>query len=137
MLKEEMRSAALAKRDAVDADWRTRQSGRLASFVDDLGFDDVTLVSGFLPIRSEIDLQPLMLALHDNGVPLCLPVVLDRETIIFRRYAPGMDLVDTGFGTRGPGPDVETVDPDVMLVPLAGFDDRGNRLGYGAGHYDR
>jgi 5-formyltetrahydrofolate cyclo-ligase len=29
------------------------------------------------------------------------------------------------------------LDPNVMLVPLAAFDARGHRLGYGAGHYDR
>ena len=29
------------------------------------------------------------------------------------------------------------LDPDIMLVPLAAFDARGHRIGYGAGHYDR
>ena len=29
------------------------------------------------------------------------------------------------------------LDPDILLVPLAAFDDRGHRIGYGAGHYDR
>jgi 5-formyltetrahydrofolate cyclo-ligase len=42
-----------------------------------------------------------------------------------------------GFGTSGPGRDAAVLDPQLMLVPLAAFDAAGNRIGYGAGHYDR
>ena len=63
--------------------------------------------------------------------------VLDRETIVFREFVRGADLVRTGFGTSGPGPEAEVLEPDVLIMPLSSFDARGNRLGYGAGHYDR
>jgi len=135
--KSDFRSLALKKRDATDPDWRATQSTKLIEFAGQLELTKRSLISGFLPIRSEIDLRPLMNALHANGVSLCLPVVLDRETIVFRRFLPGMELIHTGFGTFGPGQDAEIVDPDTMLMPLAAFDDHGNRLGYGAGHYDR
>jgi 5-formyltetrahydrofolate cyclo-ligase len=95
------------------------------------------VVSGFFPIRSEADIRPLMARLKARGARLCLPVVLDRETIVFRELVTGAELVDTGFGTRGPGPEAEVLDPDLLLVPLSAFDGRGNRIGYGAGHYDR
>ena len=108
-------------------------AGRAAEI--DLGHGPV--VSGLLPIRSEADLRPLMAALADRGARLALPVVLDRETIVFRALVRGAEMVSTGFGTSGPGPDAAVLDPDVMLVPLAAFDRRGHRLGYGAGHYDR
>ncbi|MEN0000125.1 MAG: 5-formyltetrahydrofolate cyclo-ligase [Pseudomonadota bacterium] len=137
MTKSDIRKKALLQRDATAPDWRAAQAEKLAIFADALALAPGALVSGFLPIRSEIDVQPLMASLHLRGHGLCLPVVLDRETIIFRRYAPSMALIDTGFGTRGPGAEAEQVDPDVMLMPLAAFDARGNRLGYGAGHYDR
>ena len=61
----------------------------------------------------------------------------DRTTIVFRELVRGTALVDTGFGTAGPGEDAEILDPGIMLVPLAAFDRRGHRIGYGAGHYDR
>ncbi|MEO0543909.1 MAG: 5-formyltetrahydrofolate cyclo-ligase [Pseudomonadota bacterium] len=137
MEKADLRRSALKNRDALDPDWRAQQSDKFSQFAASINFSEGAVISGFLPIRSEIDLVPLMRVLHQRGASLCLPVVLDRETIVFRRYAPGMPLVDTGFGTRGPGPNAEAVDPDIMLVPLAAFDARGNRLGYGAGHYDR
>jgi 5-formyltetrahydrofolate cyclo-ligase len=78
-----------------------------------------------------------MLRLRMRGASLCLPVVLDRETIAFRQFASEVVLVKTGFGTTGPGPDAKVVDPEIMLVPLSAFDAYGNRIGYGAGHYDR
>lgn len=94
-------------------------------------------VSGFLPIRSELDLRPTMALLAGRGARLCVPAILDRETIVFRELVRGAPLVDMGFGTYGPGPEADILEPDLMLVPLAAFDARGHRIGYGAGYYDR
>jgi 5-formyltetrahydrofolate cyclo-ligase len=81
--------------------------------------------------------RPLMFALRESGARLCLPAILDETTIVFRELVRGAALVDMGFGTAGPGNEAETLDPDIMLVPLAAFDPRGHRIGYGAGYYDR
>ncbi len=62
-----------------------------------------TLIAGYWPIRSEIDPRPLLSAFRAKGARLCLPVVLDKETIAFREYLPDTELVQTGFGTMGPG----------------------------------
>ena len=82
-------------------------------------------------------MRPLMFALRENGARLCLPAILDKTTIVFRELVRGAALVDMGFGTAGPGEEAETLDPEIMLVPLAAFDSRGHRIGYGAGYYDR
>ena len=137
-LKKQLRLEALGRRDALDVAWRIEASLRMADAgAGAIDFAPGTIVSGFLPIRSEADTRPLMSALREKGAKLCLPIVLDRETIIFRELLRGAPMVDTGFGTSGPGPDAEVVDPEMLLVPLAAFDPRGHRLGYGAGHYDR
>lgn len=135
--KKMLRGAALARRDALDPLWREAVSFKLAGVADALAISPGTVVSAFLPIRSEIDLRPLMAVLSQKDVRLCLPAVVDRNTIDFREYLPGQELVDTGFGTTGPGPDATVLDPSVMLMPLAAFDARGERIGYGAGYYDR
>jgi len=89
------------------------------------------------PEPMQVEGAPLMFALRENGARLCLPAILDKTTIVFRELVRGAALVEMGFGTAGPGDDAETLDPDIMLVPLAAFDSRGHRIGYGAGYYDR
>ncbi len=136
-LKKTIREEALACRDALDAQYRIEASLSLAAAAPGFAIAPGTVVSGFLPIKSEIDLRPLMAALATAGARLCLPVVMDRHHIAFRELIRTASLVDTGFGTVGPGPDAPVLEPDVMLVPLAAFDARGHRIGYGAGYYDR
>ena len=141
MDKAALRHEALAARDAIPGDRRIEKSLAAADTAMTLpALADLmpgTVVAGFRPIRSEIDARPLMDALRRVGARLCLPAVVDRETIVFRELLRTAELVDTGFGTVGPGPDATVLEPELLIVPCAAFDRRGGRLGYGAGHYDR
>ncbi|WP_165217853.1 5-formyltetrahydrofolate cyclo-ligase [Affinirhizobium pseudoryzae] len=136
--KSRLRSERLAERDRLAADLRIEKSLELCDHGSrSIAVEAGTIVSGFSPIRSEADIRPLMADLKRQGARLCLPVILDKQTIIFRELVPGADLVPMGFGTFGPGPDAEELDPDLMLVPLSAFDAQGQRIGYGGGYYDR
>ena len=135
--KASIRAAVLARRDALAPERRIEMSLAMAEASEALSFDPGAVIAGYLPIRSEPDLRPMLARLRERGARLCLPVVLDRETIVFREFVRGADLVRTGFGTSGPGPEAQVLEPDVLIMPLSSFDARGNRLGYGAGHYDR
>ncbi|SCY61582.1 5-formyltetrahydrofolate cyclo-ligase [Rhizobium sp. NFACC06-2] len=136
--KARLRGERLAARDALTLAERQQKSQSIrAHGASDIPFAPGTVISGFMPIRSEADTRPLMEALRTRGGRLVLPVVLDRETIVFRAFETDTLLVKTGFGTTGPGEDAEVLDPDILLVPLSVFDGKGQRVGYGAGHYDR
>ncbi|MDQ0457043.1 5-formyltetrahydrofolate cyclo-ligase [Rhizobium paknamense] len=136
--KEALRRQCLARRDSLTPEERLSFSTTLCRHaLEGLSLAASDTMSGYYPIRSEADIRPLLESLRQGGQAICLPVVLDRETIAFRLWPVGAELVNTGFGTRGPGPELAEVDPDVLLMPLAGFDCQGNRIGYGAGHYDR
>ena len=136
-LKKQLRAEALARRDALDPQWRIEASLGMAEWAQRIPVEPGDVVSGFWPMRSEVDVRPLMFAFREQGARLCLPAILDRTTIVFRELMRGAPLVDMGFGTHGPGPEAAVLDPDLMLVPLAAFDARGHRIGYGAGYYDR
>jgi 5-formyltetrahydrofolate cyclo-ligase len=137
-LKAELRSARLTARDAIPVAERIEKSLQLADHgLASIPFEPGATISGFLPIRSEVDLRPLMSGLRGRGARICVPVILDKETIVFRELVAGAPLIDCGFGTSAPGPEAAVLQPDVMLVPLAAFDKAGHRIGYGGGYYDR
>lgn len=136
--KAALRAGRLAMRDAMTPAERLEKSRAIrAHALDGLAVAPGSVVSGYYPIRSEADIMPLLDVLHGLGARVCLPAVIDRETIVFRDHDPALPLADAGFGTKGPDVAAPLADPDLILLPLSAFDARGNRIGYGAGHYDR
>jgi 5-formyltetrahydrofolate cyclo-ligase len=133
--KAALRADALVRRDALDPSFRQAASRRIAERV--LALPTLAEpVSLFWPIRSEVDTRPLIEALAARGLRLALPVVV-RPSLHFRAFAPGDPLRLGRFGLSEPLETAERLAPKTLLVPLAAFDRAGNRIGYGAGFYDR
>ena len=139
-LKVAARKAASAARKKAAAEvGRDTASDAIASnFLQSLSLEQVEVISGFLPIGSEIDTRPLLRKVLAKGIDICLPAVLKRDhPLEFRQWRDGDPLVDEDFGTQAPAPTATVVLPDVLIVPLLAFDRAGYRLGYGGGFYDR
>ncbi len=139
--KSALRAAALGRRSEIDPDRRAAFAEALAAhglaLVRDFADGQTTAVSAFLPIRGEPDTLPLLAALADGGFVTSLPATPPRgEPLRFRAWRPGDALRPGRFGTLEPSAEAAEVEPEVLFVPLAGFDRRGHRLGYGAGYYD-
>ncbi len=137
-LKQHFRKEALARRDNLDPVWRIEQALHISETMSAaIAVEPGQVVSGYWPMRSEIDVRPLLYSLAERRARLCLPAILDKTTMVFRELVRGAPLVAMGFGTFGPDATAEVLDPAVMLVPLAAFDARGHRIGYGGGFFDR
>ncbi|NNF80762.1 MAG: 5-formyltetrahydrofolate cyclo-ligase [Rhizobiales bacterium] len=96
------------------------------------------VVSGFYPYKSEIDLLGLLRRLSGEGRTTCLPIVLKAgQPLLFKAWAPGEATEPGAWDIPIPVASAQTVEPDIMLVPLLSFDRAGYRLGYGGGFYDR
>lgn len=107
-----------------------------------------TRVALFLADDGEPDLAPARHGLAATGVPLALPGLQPADRVAagspadvmdFRPWAPGEELHEGRFGIVEPATDVRLAPADLGLVltPLVGFDAAGNRIGRGAGYYDR
>jgi 5-formyltetrahydrofolate cyclo-ligase len=136
--KPDARRAALAARAAAHA--KGAGAARLAAghVLELVGaLRHVGTVAGYLPVRSEIDPRPAMLALAGLGYRVAVPVVEARgRPLAFRTWTPGAATERGAFGIEAPVAG-EAAEPDVLLAPLLAFDAEGHRLGYGGGFYDR
>jgi 5-formyltetrahydrofolate cyclo-ligase len=95
------------------------------------------IVSGFMPLKSEINPLPLMQKLSEAGASFALPAIVGRgKPLIMRAWEFGGPLDRGQWGIREPKPEAPEVAPDILLVPMLAFDRNGYRIGYGAGYYD-
>lgn len=137
--KAQLRLAAQTQRSAVPQADRADAAKRAAAhFFDAVPLEPGQIVAAYWPVRDEIDCRPVLSRLMDAFQPVCLPVVLAEDRpLSLRLWEPGQPLYPSGFGTLAPIESAPEVEPDIVIVPLLGFDGMGTRLGYGQGYYDR
>jgi 5-formyltetrahydrofolate cyclo-ligase len=128
----------IQRRTALPSDIRRRlresACARLVEAVDLRAF----VVLGFCwPIRGEFDVRGIAKEYLASGGQLALPVVVQRSAPVeFWRWHPGMPMQKGVWNIPIPK-QRDILTPDVVIVPLVGFDGSGYRLGYGGGYFDR
>jgi 5-formyltetrahydrofolate cyclo-ligase len=98
------------------------------------------LVAGYWAVGGEMPLHAACTSLRSREQKYCLPLLAEPGPLRFAAWKPGAPLRHNRYGI--PEPDVTQGDLaanelDLVLLPLLGFDRNGNRLGMGAGYYDR
>jgi 5-formyltetrahydrofolate cyclo-ligase len=136
--KRAAREAAVAARETADRAGPGAAREAAGHALEEIGhLREVRCVSAYLPIRTEIDSLPVMLALAGLGFRVCVPVIEGRgRPLRFRAWTPGVALVPGPYDVPMPATG-DWLEPDALLVPLLAYDDRAFRLGYGGGFYDR
>ncbi len=95
-------------------------------------------VASYVPVGSEADPSPLARAAVDAGCVVALPHVVSRtQPMRFLSWDTEAALATGPYGLSQPAEDAAELAPDIILTPLVGFDRAGNRIGQGAGYYDR
>ena len=110
---------------------------QIAAWLQSIGIQDRTMFL-FAALKGEPDLLPLLHEVH--GVHVALPRILNKTTMEFRRHRQGDVLIPGPLGIREPDQSKEVVLPgprDVIFVPALALSRSGQRIGHGAGYYDR
>ena len=139
--KSALRRDLRGKRDAFVADLRDHERALCFSVPPSplaRLFAQEPVVAGYVAMGSEADPTKLLSAAHAAGCNIVLPHVMSKaQPMRFLSHEWDAPLHKGAFGLMQPAADAPPVTPDVVLIPLVGFDREGNRLGQGAGHYDR
>ena len=129
--KDALRKAAFVARKLAFAAGQGQAAELLADF---LSAHRGKALAGYMAMRTEIDPMAAMAA-HQG--PVCVPVIVaNGQPLKFREWSPGCRMEMGAFGAEIPA-EGAWIEPEVLIVPLVGFDARGYRLGYGGGFYDR
>ena len=131
------------RRSLNDSIKRSATSAITKNFSRALNFRKATRVAFYMACDGEIDPLPLCLMAHHLGKKCYLPRVVSHSNILtFERYIPGQTtLITNQYGIAEPKHNPrDAIAPwklDIVITPLVAFDREGNRLGMGAGYYDR
>ncbi len=138
--KETLRQALRLKRGEISpeqyAAWSTEITKRLLEIL--RPFQTILVYVSKPP---EVDTQPLIAALLEEGKDVIVPIIQCEDCSLRLSYIRTPDVLVPGtFSVPEPLGNEIPADPakiEVALIPLLGFDAGGNRIGYGAGYYDR
>lgn len=139
-MKQELRKQILAARDALTTAERTRKSSEIADRLFSLPeITNSAAILFFASFRSEVDTIPMIRKALSQGKRVLLPKVQRRDLGIFEIREYDRDVAPGAWGIPEPSESfpVQLAQIDAIIVPGAAFDERGNRLGYGAGFYDK
>lgn len=136
------RARLLAERATLSVSARQDAAERITPRLDDLirarfGQIEGLTISGWWPIKAELNLRHWLAYLVGQGATVALPVVLTPAApLVFRPWTPDCHMVQGFWKIPIPAEGPEVI-PDVTLAPLVGWDAAGFRLGYGGGYFDR
>ncbi len=116
---------------ADNAENRNEAAFRRSALFDDV-LNAASSVGSYLPCGGEPD--PARLTSKATSFPVVAP---GHRMMTFHRWSAGDPLDTTLWGGQQPAATAERVEPDLILVPMLGFDHAFNRIGQGGGYYDR
>ena len=139
-MKDKIRKQVLAARDNMLPALRATKSQEIEERLFSLSkFKSACAVVFFASFRSEVETGPMIRRALASGKRVILPKVKGKELELFEIKNFDKDVSPGAWGIPEPRESrpVRLDQVDVIVVPGAAFDELGNRLGYGAGFYDR
>jgi 5-formyltetrahydrofolate cyclo-ligase len=137
--RRQQRQRLVADRLALSPQHRQRLTAVIVERLTALRIGDAgDCVAFYWPMRGEPDLRPFVRSLIERGAGVALPVVVaERRPLEFWRWDVRSRMRRQAVWDIPVPAERVPADPQVLLIPLIGFDRRCHRLGHGGGYYDR
>ena len=133
--KKKLREKFLKIRSSIKN--KKEKEKKICSFLSSLNFEKKTILSGYYPVRNEVNILPFLKHLQKKEYTICLPCIVKIESfLIFKRWGLETEMKEGKFNIHEPNNNL-LEEPSKILVPLLAFDKNNYRLGYGGGFYDR
>ena len=135
MNKSILRKNLLIKRSKVKN--RSQNEFKIFQRLETIINNNSLVVAGYLSVRSEVNLNLFLNFLLKKKFSLCLPYIKKlKSPLIFKKFSMNTKLVRGKYNIMHPNNEIILI-PNIILIPLVGFDESKNRIGYGGGYYDR
>ena len=135
-MKKILRKKLLDKRKKKYIEISAKQTFAISELIKNK-YKNIKVIGGYIPINYEYDCLNLLRALKKKNYTICLPVIKKNFQMNFYKYSFEDPLRINRLGIPEPVKSFNKIVPDLIFVPLVGFDNNLNRLGYGGGFYDR
>ena len=135
-MKKILRKKLLEKRKKKYIEISTKQTFIISELIKNK-YKNIKVIGGYIPINYEYDCLNLLRILKKKNYTICLPIIKKNSQMNFYKYSFKDPLRINRLGIPEPVKSFNKIVPDLIFVPLVGFDNNLNRLGYGGGFYDR
>ena len=133
--KKKLREKFLKIRSSIKN--KEEKEKKIFNFLSSLNFEKKTILSGYYPVKNEVNILPFLKHLLKKKYTLCLPCIEKVESfLVFKRWDLETEMKEGKFNINEPNNNL-LEEPSKILVPLLAFDKNNYRLGYGGGFYDR
>ena len=135
MDKSILRKNLLIKRSKVKN--RPKKESDIFKKLETIINNNSLIVAGYLSVKSEVNLSLFFNFLLRKKFSLCLPYIKkSNSSLFFKEFSRKSKLINGKYNIMYPDTEI-FLTPNIILVPMVGFDLYKNRIGYGGGYYDR
>ena len=140
--KQELRQAGLAGRRSLTPEDRAEFDGRICeALIQTPAFEQANVIMAYRSFGGEVNVDAAADAAHKRGKNVVYPCCTDKTTMV-PLLPNGPRAWEKGrYGIMAPivceSCEIDPAQIELVILPCAAFDDKGNRIGMGAGYYDR
>lgn len=137
--KKRLRNEIKRRRSLLSEPDRQNMSQQIAMFLQEIPeFNQAKTVFCYISYLDEVETQPLISALLQQKLDLAVPKIINKTEMLAIALSDFSELEPDKMGILTPKSNQVATEPfDIAITPGLGFTEKGDRLGYGRGYYDR